>query len=100
MGILFVLAAILGLLCPPLAAIAMLAMIAGAFAKGVIGSPPEKIVAASRKARRRRRVKRTGVADHMGVAPQGGNVIDAHWYPVLPLLRLPTPVPEGPTGSH
>ena len=55
MGLLFLLAAILGLLFPPLAIVVLAAMVLAVFAKGVAAESPEQIVRARPKAKRRRR---------------------------------------------
>jgi hypothetical protein len=98
MGIFWIFAAILGLLFPPLAVVAMAMMIVGAFAKGVIAGPQEEIFAAGRKSRRCHRADDAVRRDVM--ASKRRDIIDAHWYPLPPLLRLPTPMPEGPHGPH
>ncbi len=89
MGLLFLLAAILGLLFPPLAIVVLAAMVLGVFAKGVAAESPEQIVRARPKAKRRRREGRPrDVIRYYSNAPQQGDVIDVRCEAIpLPLNR-------------
>ena len=95
MGLLFFLAAILGLMFPPLAIVMLAVMVVGVFAKGIVADSQERTVRGRRKARFRHGMRRSHeVMPRHAMAPGPGKVIDVRCYPFLPPLRLPTPTPK------
>ncbi|MGO9108103.1 MAG: hypothetical protein ACLP9L_02610 [Thermoguttaceae bacterium] len=99
MVLLFFLAALLGLVFPPLAVVVLAAMILGVFAKGVIANSQEQIVRARRKTRRRHGAGRAqAIMHHHIVVPPRGKVIDVRCYPILFPPRLPKPMPQSLDG--
>lgn len=90
------LVAILSLVFPPFAIVALALVIVGVFAKGVVADPQDQSVKTKRKARHRRGSARPQDVNRRHVADSRfGTVIDVQWHPVLPPLRLPTPAPKG-----
>ena len=94
MALVFFLTALLGLLFPPFAIVALAMMIVGVFAKGMVAdaradcqnqeenqTPPCRAAA----------LRRNTPACH---AQRQGKVIDVRCYPALPPLQLATPLPE------
>ncbi len=95
MAWLFLLAAILGLICPPAGVVVLGMMVLGVFAKGVVADSQEPMVCVGRKNRQRHGAERPQDAVRRHVTePQPGKVIDARCYPILPPLRLPRPMPK------
>ncbi len=100
MGLLFVLAAILGLLFPPFAVVILAMTILGVFAKGVAADSQEQVISARRKSRQHNAGKRPqNVILRHAMAPRPGEVIDVQLDPTLPPLRLQTPMPKSPLTS-
>ncbi len=101
MGLLFFLAALLGLMFPPFAVVMLAMMVLGVFAKGIVANSQDKTVRGRRKARHRHGVQRPhDEFHHDTMAPRPGKVIDVRCYPFLPPLRLPTPTPESLHASR
>ncbi len=95
MGLLFFLAALLGLMFPPLAVVMLAMMVLGVFAKGIVADSQERTVRGRRKTRHRHGAKRSEDAmPRYAMAPRQGKVINVRCYPILPPLRLPTPTPR------
>jgi hypothetical protein len=104
MGWLILLAAILGLVFPPLAIVILAMMVLGVFAKGMgmTADSEEQSVGVRRKIRHRRSAQRPEDEVHPHVTqPEPGQVIDVPCYPIpLPgQLPLPTPKSAGENGS-
>jgi hypothetical protein len=85
MGWLFLLAALLGLVFPPLAVVIMAMMIVGVFTKGVVADSPEELMRPRRNSMRRHSPQRPqDTIRHHVTAPRPGAVIDVRCYPVPP----------------
>jgi hypothetical protein len=97
MGWLLLLAALLGLVFPPLAVVVLAMVVLGVFVKGVAADAQEPIVKARPKVRQRDGAQRPEDAMRHHVAePQQGTVIDVRCYPFLPPARLETPTQKSP----
>ena len=81
MGWLFFLAAILGLVFPPVGIVVLGMMILGVFVKGVIADSHEQIVGAARKTKHHHGAgPPQGVMHHYAMEPPPGTVIDVRCY--------------------
>lgn len=101
MALLFFLAALLGLLFPPFAVVVLAMTILGVFAKGMVAASREPMAGPRRQTRHRHGAKRPEDRiryDAMG--PRQGEVIDVQCYPILPPLRLTTPMPRSLDELH
>ena len=102
MGLLFLLAAILGLVFPPIGVVVLAMMILGVFAKGVVAADSqEQIVSTRRKVRLRHGTEQPHYVIRQDVtAPGQGKIIDVRCYPILPPLRLTKPMPKPLDGPR
>lgn len=101
MGWLLFLAALLGLVFPPVAIVLVAMIILGVFAKGMGGDADsqEEVASVRRKTRHRHGAQRPhdAVRPHV-TQPQPGQVFDVRCYPIVPPARLPEPTPESSDG--
>jgi hypothetical protein len=101
MAWLFLVAAILSMLFPPVGVVVLAMVVMGVFTKGVVADSPDPVVAVRRKAGHRGGAERardeTGQPDK---DPRQGNVIDVRCYPILFPPRLPAPLPQSLDGPR
>jgi len=90
MAWLYLLAAILGLVFPPVGFILLAMMVFGVFTKGLLTDSQDQLGSTGGKARLRRGLsRRQQPTPHLVTPPPAGEVIDVTCSPVLPPLRLP-----------
>ena len=95
MGLLFLLAVLVGLVFPPFAIVVLAMMVLGVFAKGMVADSQEQFIRPTRKIRHRHSTQRPQDAvSRYSMAPWQGTVIDVRCYPTLPPLCLSTPMPK------
>lgn len=100
MAWLFLVAAILGLVFPPIGVVVVAIMVLSVFTKGVLADSQDEIVSVRRGARHERGAGRRKTAPHPASEPHQGPIIDVRCYPVLPPLRIPAAVPKSRDRLH
>jgi len=90
MAWLFLLAALLGLMFPPIGVVILAMVVLGVFTKGVAADSQDPIGIARRKVRHRSRARRRREQlSQRAAEPSVGEIIDVRSYPVLHPVRLP-----------
>ena len=95
MAWLFLLAAILGFVFPPVGVVVVAIMVLSVFTKGVLADSQDEIVSVRRGTKHDRdAVRRKKAPPHPAREPHQGPVIDVRCYPVLPPVRISVAMPK------